>query len=496
MIGKDERDLELLIGSSVPIIAIETHEESRAMALLARCARRRSLPLLRWSLTGGLQDPNASSARPKTQDPAEALRAVSRDLQASVIAWLDLHPFLSNPLIVRRMKEIAADYDRIARTQVLLGHQAVIPPEIEKLTVRFALSLPDKDTILALVKAEVAAWQRRNGGAELKGEREVLDLMVRHLAGLTEVDVRRLVRHAFDDDGLLQRDDLARLVEQKHAMLARDSVLSLEIETARFADVAGLKRLKAWVERRRAAFLDEADAGALDVPKGIMLLGVQGCGKSLAAKAVAGTWGVPLMRLDMGALYDKFLGETERNLREALKAADAMAPCVLWIDELEKGVATGGTTSDGGESRRLLGTLLTWMAERKTRVFIVATSNDIEALPPELVRKGRLDEIFFVDLPDASSREEIFRIHLKRRGVDNAAFDLGALAARSEGFSGAEIEQAVIAAMYEANANKVALAPIHIENEIGRTRPLSVVMAERIAYLRAWARGRTVMADD
>lgn len=496
MTGRDEHDLELLIGSSFPIIAIETHEEARALTLLARCARRRSQALLRWTVTGGLQDASASTTRPATQDPAEALRAVAGDARPCVIAWLDFHPYLANPLIVRLMKEIAADYDRLPRTQVLLGHQAVIPPEIEKLTVCFALSLPDRDAILSLVKAEVTAWQQRNGGAELKGEREVLDLMVRHLAGLTEADVRRLVRQAFDDDGLLRRDDLSRLITQKHAILARDSVLSMEIETAQFADVAGLQTLKAWVERRRPAFLDEAGAGALDVPKGIMLLGVQGCGKSLAAKAVAGTWGVPLMRLDMGALYDKFLGETERNLREALKAADAMAPCVLWIDELEKGVATGGTTSDGGESRRLLGTLLTWMAERRSRVFIVATSNDIEALPPELVRKGRLDEIFFVDLPDASSREDIFRIHLKRRGIDSAGFDLGALATRSDGFSGAEIEQAVIAAMYEANANKVSLTQSDVENEIGRTRPLSVVMGERIAYLRAWARDRTVMAGD
>ena len=225
-----------------------------------------------------------------------------------------------------------------------------------------------------------------------------------------------------------------------------------------------------------------------------MLLGVQGCGKSLAAKAVAGAWGVPLMRLDFGALYNKFLGETERNLREALKAADAMAPCVLWIDEIEKGVATNDSTSDGGESRRILGTLLTWMAERDSRVFIVATSNDIEALPPELVRKGRLDEIFFVDLPDAESRAEILRIHLSRRHLDPSKFDRAALSAKTDGFSGAEIEQAVVAAMYEANAKGGDVTSDLIEAEIARTRPLSVVMGERIAYLRAWALDRTVMA--
>jgi SpoVK/Ycf46/Vps4 family AAA+-type ATPase len=371
----------------------------------------------------------------------------------------------------------------------------VIPPEIDKLTARFELSLPDRDALLAIVKAEVAAWQTRQGGKELQGEREVFDLMLRHLSGLAEVDVRRLVRQAFQDDGILGRDDLPRLIKQKHTILARDSVLSFELETARFADVAGLASLKHWLERRRPAFLDETTAGALDVPKGIMLLGVQGCGKSLAAKAVAGAWGVPLMRLDFGALYNKFLGETERNLREALRSADAMSPCVLWIDELEKGVAGSGSTSDGGESRRVLGALLTWMAERKSRVFIVATSNDIESLPPELVRKGRLDEIFFVDLPEAGARVEILRIHLERRGLDSSKFALNDLAAKASGFSGAEIEQAVISAMYEARATQSTVADSHIEAELARTRPLSVVMEERIAYLRAWARDRTVKAD-
>jgi SpoVK/Ycf46/Vps4 family AAA+-type ATPase len=303
------------------------------------------------------------------------------------------------------------------------------------------------------------------------------------------------VRYTFADDGLIGSDDLPRLIQQKHAILARDSVLSFEIETASFADVAGLEALKAWLQRRRAPFLGDESAPGLDVPKGIMLLGVQGCGKSLAAKAVAGAWGVPLMRLDFGALYNKFLGETERNLREALKAADAMAPCVLWIDEMEKGVAPGGTTVDGGESRRVLGALLTWMSERKSRVFIVATSNDIEALPPELVRKGRLDEIFFVDLPSPVVRAEIFRIHLRKRGQDPAKFALDKLVDQTAGFSGAEVEQAVVSSLYEANARQQPLDDALMLAEIARTRPLSVVMAERIARLRAWAVDRTVMAD-
>lgn len=492
--ASDEGDLEALIAGRFPVIVIESHEEARALTLVHRAAARRNLGVRTWSVTRGLQTPAGSVALTGTQDPAVALRTVAGEREPGIVVLLDFHPFLANPIHVRQIKEIAADYDAAPRTLILLGHQADIPPEIAKLAARLELALPDNEAILRIVKEEVLAWQTAHDGAELKGEREVFDVFLRHLSGLTELDVRRLVRCAVQDDGLLGRDDLPRVIRQKHTLLARDSVLSFEIDTARFADVAGLENLKAWLERRKSVFLDAGAGAGLDVPKGIMLLGVQGCGKSLAAKAVAGAWSVPLMRLDFGALYNKYLGETERNLREALKAADAMAPCILWIDEIEKGVSTADGTSDGGESKRVLGTLLTWMAERKSRVFIVATSNDIESLPPELVRKGRLDEIFFVDLPDEVVRGEILRIHLKKRGADPASIEIAQLVARTAGFSGAEVEQAVIAAQYEAKAGGSALATAHLLAEIARTKPLSVVMAERVAYLRAWARDRTVDA--
>jgi SpoVK/Ycf46/Vps4 family AAA+-type ATPase len=232
------------------------------------------------------------------------------------------------------------------------------------------------------------------------------------------------------------------------------------------------------------------------MPKGMLLLGVQGAGKSLAAKCVAGAWQLPLFRMDFGALYQKYHGETERNIREALAAAEAMSPCVLWMDEIEKGIAAdAGAEADGGVSRRVLGTLLTWMNERAARVFLVATANDISRLPPELLRKGRFDEIFFVDLPQAGGREEILRIHLRRNRQDPAGFDVARLAAASDGFSGAEIEQSIVAALYEAHAEKKPLDAAAIEREMKRTRPLSVVMAEKIAELREWARERTVPAD-
>lgn len=267
-------------------------------------------------------------------------------------------------------------------------------------------------------------------------------------------------------------------------------MLSFEYDTACFADVGGLANLKRWLGERQSAFMEAKPAS---MPKGMLLVGVQGGGKSLAAKAVAGLWGLPLLRLDFACLYNKFFGETERNLRDALKLAEQMAPCVLWMDELEKGLASGD--QDGGVSQRVLGTLLTWMSERKAPVFMVATANAIHRLPPELVRKGRFDELFFVDLPGSEVRAEIFRIHLSRRDIDPAQFDLPILAASSDGFSGAEIEQAVVGMLYAAQAAQAGVSQALLLQQLLGTAPLSVVMAEEQAKLRAWADGRCVKAD-
>jgi SpoVK/Ycf46/Vps4 family AAA+-type ATPase len=280
-------------------------------------------------------------------------------------------------------------------------------------------------------------------------------------------------------------------MQAKYDLISKAGVISYEYDTAKFSDVAGQANLKRWLEHRRKAFTSKASS--LDKPKGIMLIGVQGSGKSLAAKAVSGIFGIPLLRIDFGALYNKFYGETEKNLRNALETAEIMQPCVLWMDEIEKGITTDG--SDDGLSQRMLGTLLTWMAERKSRVFIVATSNNIEKLPPELIRKGRLDEIFFIDLPKSKVREDIFHIHLRKRNLAPSGFDLKLLADSSKGFSGAEIEQAIVSSIYSAHAQDTTADTELLLKEIKHTKPLSVVMAEQIGQLRLWAADRTVSAD-
>lgn len=279
----------------------------------------------------------------------------------------------------------------------------------------------------------------------------------------------------------------------KDQLLGHDGLLSFEYETVKFSEIGGMQRLRNWLDVRKSFFLE--DDRFLDPPRGILLLGVQGCGKSLAAKAAAAIFGVPLLRLDFGVLYNKYYGETERNLRKTLETAEVMSPCVLWMDEIEKGLAVGDSDDDDGLSRRVLGTLLTWMSERRKPVFLVATANDITRLPPELVRKGRFDEIFFVDLPSPQNRRDILAIHLKKRNLNAAQFDFAALTNATQGFSGSEIEQAIVSAMYTAHAQGRVVSQRDLLAEIQQTRPLSVLMAEKVQEIRDWAAERTVPAD-
>ena len=355
------------------------------------------------------------------------------------------------------------------------------------------MSFPNEQRRKQIVQDIAREWRDQNGGQSVRSDRRALDMLVRNLAGLSTGDVKRLARNAIADDGVIDDSDIEQVMQAKYKLLNNDGVLSYEYDTAKFAELAGMRRLKDWIRKRRRVFVGESDNAALDPPKGVLLIGVQGCGKSLAAKATAGALGTPLLRLEFGSLFNKYHGETERNLREALQMAGTMAPCVLWIDELEKGLA--GRDDSSGTAQRVLGTFLTWMAERQPGVFIVATANEIERLPPELVRKGRFDEIFFVDLPASDIREEILSIHLRRRGFPCDTIALPEVAAATDRFSGAELEQLVVSAFYAADAEQQTLSTAHLIEEASKTRPLAVVMREGIDRLRAWASARTVPAD-
>ena len=331
---------------------------------------------------------------------------------------------------------------------VLVSHKLDLPPELGRLSANLRLRLPSDEELMAMVRSQASEWAERNRGQKVRTDSKTLQKLIANLRGVSHADASILIRHAIYRDGAITESDIPEVNKLKFELMDAEGVLHFEYDTERFSNVAGLTNLKQWLRLRKDVFLEAKQ----DRPKGVLLLGVQGGGKSLAAKAVAGFWSLPLLRLDFGALYNKFFGETERNLRNSLKQAELMAPCVLWMDEIEKGLATG--QSDNATSQRVLGTLLTWMAENESAVFIVATSNDISGLPPELVRKGRLDEIFFVDLPDATVREEIFRIHLAKRDLDPSHFDLAKLAETAEAFTGAEIEEAIVSAPLSSSSSR------------------------------------------
>ncbi len=491
------QELAILLRSRTPLLVIESHDETRVLKLLAelsvRVARNAHMPMFQWTVTDGLKriDIDLGGAQRHNAEPLEVLRHIRATNTAGVYVLVDFHPFLGEPVHVRLLKDICLSYDQVPRTIVLLSDAIDLPREIEQFSARFEISVPARDERRALVENVAQEWLKANPGERVQADRRALELLVENLAGLTTTDTRRLARKAIFDDGALSQTDLPAIMQAKYQLLNRSGVLSYEYDTAKFADVGGLERLKAWLKQRKPAF--DGTASGLEPPRGLLLLGVQGCGKSLAARAAAGIFQVPLLRLDFAAVYNKWHGESERNLRDTLKTAQLMSPCVLWIDEIEKGVATGD--GDSGTSRRALGTFLTWLAEKKSATFVVATANDIAALPPELIRKGRFDEIFFVDLPRSAVRAQIFEIHARRRDLVLAPAELQQLVRASDGFSGAEIEQAVVSALYGAHATKETCGAQHILAELKATRPLSLVMAERIAALRAWAAERTVPAD-
>lgn len=491
------QDLVALIRANTPLIVIETRDEGRVVDLFRQALMQTWRELYRWSITEGLRRLDMDREDPPhvAPDATHTFQAIRDAGQRGVYLLFDMHPYLGYAGSQRMLRDLIARRDCQPHVLVLVGHSIELPADIESLAVRVRPKLPDANARLKIVREEAEHYAREHGGRRVAVDAEAVQQIVRNLRGLDPVDVRRIARQLIFADGALGMDDVPRLAKLKFELLNRSGHLHYEFDNVQLDDVAGARRLKRWVEQRRGVFLAAEPPPGLDPPKGMLLLGVQGCGKSMLAKAVAAGFGVPLVRLDFGTLYDKFHGETEKNLRVALESVEQLEPCVLWIDEIEKGLSTDEGNGDGGVSRRVLGFLLTWMAERRSRVFLVATANQIDALPPELLRKGRFDEIFFVDLPDAATRGQLFALHLKKRGLDPSAFDTVALAAASDGFSGAEIEQAIVSGLYAAHAGGAPLSDFGLRAELKATRPLSVVMAERVQALREWARERTVPAD-
>jgi hypothetical protein len=489
-------ELNILIQSRIPLLQIETTEEMRLLKFLEMTALEKKWDLYIWTVTLGLKKINEKTAIGKTGSLKEALQYIKDNPKTGIFVMLDYQLHLTDLISQRLIKEIAQTYALKPLTLLFIGSHFDLPDDLNRLFVKFKPSLPSASQIRDVFAEEAHQWLNAESGRKLVGKIDTMEMLFQQLQGIAEEDMRQLTHHSISNDGKINLDDVQYVLDFKRQKLGKSGLLEFYTESINFSELGGLDVLKGWLDLRKAAFTGDDKSLGVDPPKGILLLGVQGSGKSLAAKCVAGSWNVPLLRLDFGSLYAKYLGDSEHNVRDVLIQAEAMAPCVLWIDEIEKGITSDGSGStDGGVSRRLLATILTWMAEHKAKVFLVATANDVSQLPPELLRKGRMDEIFFVDLPNREIRSDILRIHLNKRKLNPVNFSLEKIAEACEGFSGAEIEQAIVAAIYVALSEHITVNTEHIINEMHLSKPLSILMSEKIAKLRQWALGRTVLAS-
>ncbi len=445
-------------------------------------------PLWMWSSTRGLARDGGDAAY-GTTDPGRALSFVQEIRSPSVFVFADAHTILEDHVVVRRLKEVCQEAVP-GQTIIFTGPDHDVPAELETIAHVWELRPPGREELSALVDRTLTSFQR----AGVRVDSSIAEGLVDAVSGLTLSEAERLLRTAASDDGVVDSSDIMKVRVAKAAMFTADGVLELvEADGSGLEAVGGMAALKQWLEIRGRARNAGSRVPGIEPPRGVLLTGVPGCGKSLVAKSIAAAWNLPLVLLDPSRLYGKYIGESEQRLAKALQSVEAMSPAVLWIDEIEKGLATSGD-GDGGVSRRMLGTFLRWMQDRSDGLFLVATANDVTGLPPELLRKGRFDEVFFVDLPDPASRRSILELHLRRRGYDPASVDLDGLVRISNGFSGAEIEAAVVAALYRAFARNRPMTAQDIAVEMQVTVPLSVTRAESIAALRRWAGERTVAA--
>ena len=494
----DSQRLQQLLAARNPLIWISTYEEPDALTVMRDAAGERGVELLEWSISRGLRDGLVAAAPvvPNTEHPAGALAYLQTLNRPLVVALLDLVPQLKDERVMRLLREVIQKFTRSGGSAVLIDPAPELPPALRAMASRFDLSLPDEKDLEEMCRQAVRVAASSGSKIEIDLKRQDLDTIIRNLRGLNARQARQVILDVCCHDRRLDADDVNAILAQKRKHLEGDRLLEYVESPISLDEIGGLRRLKFWLEQRRESLCDEAVEFGIQPPRGVLMLGVQGAGKSLSAKAVATAWQRPLLRMDVGALYDRYIGESERRLREAFRQAEMMAPIILWIDEIEKAFASAASHSaDGGLSKRMFGSLLTWMQEHTAPVFLIATANDIEALPPELLRKGRFDEIFFVDLPDGDARRMIFSIHLKRRKQDVAKFDLSLLAQSAEGFSGAEVEQAIISAMHNAFARRMELTTDLMLEALATSPPLSVTMAEKVESLRRWAEGRCVPAD-
>lgn len=495
-------EIEILIRARYALIYIQSFEELRVLKILADLGERQNKSVFEWSLNTGIVPVGTSIQSRKnqnspTKDPLIALDAVIEQVDPALFIFKDFHPFLDKAHfgIVRKLKEIALHLKSSYKTIIIISPVLELPVELEKEICLLHFPLPGLEELAELLDGilhEVSAAPEVVIDLEPEGRERLL----RAALGLTWGEAENVFAKVLVRNKRLSGDDVDEVLSEKRQIIRKNGLLEFFDAEEDFEMVGGMESLKCWLEKRTSAFSERAREFGLPIPRGILMLGVQGCGKSLCAKAVSNLWKMPLLRFDMGRMFGSLVGASEDNMRRAIAAAESVAPAILWIDEIDKAFAgtQGSGFTDGGTTARVFGTFLTWLSEKKSPVFVVATANDISQLPPELMRKGRLDEIFFVDLPTPAERKEIFRIHIRRRSRDPGNYDLEALVEASQDFSGAEIEEAINSGLYDAFSSGRELTSEDVLLSLNQTAPLSKTMDERISQTRKWAVGRARFA--
>ncbi|MCX8038889.1 MAG: AAA family ATPase [Candidatus Sumerlaeia bacterium] len=490
-------EIEVLIKARYALLYVVSWEESRVLAELDAIAGRLGKRVYEWSVTHGITRFRAAvdrkpEGRKGTKDPILALREVLEFNEPSIFAFKDFHAYMKQTQIIRGLRDVVHALRNSYSSVVIVSPVVEVPPELEKELTLIDFPLPTREDLSALlqqIKLELAQNPSYHIDLSPAAEEKLLEAAI----GLTLQEAENVFAKTLVLTQRLTETEAPLIYSEKKQIIRKSGLLEYVDSTEQIEGVGGLRRLKAWLAKRRLAFSREARQFGLPVPKGVLFLGVQGCGKSLCAKAVASLWRLPLLRLDMGRVFSSYVGTSEENVRRAIRIAESVAPAILWIDEIDKGFSgvQSSAFSDSGTTARVFGTILTWLQEKQAPVFVIATANNVEILPPELLRKGRFDEIFFVDLPNEAERQEIFAIHLAKRNRPYKAFDLAQLAKAAEGFSGAEIEQCVVSAMYDAFEQGRDIDTGAILKAIRETYPISVTLREQIEYRRKWAAGRT-----
>ncbi|MDR0312016.1 MAG: AAA family ATPase [Treponema sp.] len=485
--------IEILIRARYPLIYVVSFEEGRVVGRLKDLADDRKKQLFSWTITNGLELPDGSRIT-ELKDPLKVLEYIMQSDANALFILHDYHHYLNDPVVVRKQRDLARALKISRKNIIFLSPVLKVPTELEKEIAVIDYRLPDKEELAEIIR-RITASLDESGGLEVLKSPEKLEKTAEAAMGLTAEEAENVFAKSLVEKGQF---DIAIVLSEKEQIIRKSGVLEYYHASEKMQEVGGLEELKDWLAKRGKAFTPKAREFGLPEPRGILLLGIPGCGKSLTAKAIAGMWQLPLLKLDVGKVFSSYVGSSEENVRRAIQTAESIAPCILWLDEMEKGFSGLGSSgmTDGGTTARVFGTFLTWLQEKKTAVFVVATSNNVSQLPPELLRKGRFDEIFYVDLPSKEERKEIARIHLekRRRGVEG--FDLEKLASKTHGFSGSEIEEVIISGLYDAFNRDQELKQEHLEQAIKTMIPLSQTMEEQIKVIRDWAKLRARRASN